>query len=64
MLAKLLSELGFHRCASDHALYVSSVGRCILFLWVDDLLIFSTKERLGPLVDKILSKFDGRDMNE
>ena len=42
-LAKLLSELGFERCASDPALYVSKVGWCFIFLWVDDLVIFSAK---------------------
>ena len=49
VLAKLLSELGFNRCASDPALYVISVGRCIIFLWVDDLLIFSTKGTNGSI---------------
>ena len=43
---------------------MSKVGRCFIFLWVDDLLIFSEKELLQPLVDKILATFDGRDMKE
>ena len=43
-LAKPLSELGFDRCHSDHALFVSKVGRCFIFLWVDHLLIFSEKQ--------------------
>ena len=35
VLAKLLSDLGFERCASDPASYVSKFGRCFIFLWVD-----------------------------
>ena len=63
-LAKWLSDLGFERCASDPALYVSKVGRCFIFLWVDDLLIFSAKDQMQPLVDQILTSFEGRDLNE
>ena len=40
------------------------VGKCFIFLWVDDLLIFSEKELLQRLVDKILATFDGRDLKE
>ena len=40
-LVELLSEIGFDRCDSDPALLVSKVGRCFIFLWVDDLLIFA-----------------------
>ena len=61
---ELLSEIGFDRCHSNPALFVSKVGRCFIFLWVDDLLIFSEKELLQPLVDKILATFDGRDLKE
>ena len=63
-LAKLLSDLGFEGCASDPALYVSKVGRCFIFLWVDDLLIVSAKDQLQPLVDKILTTFEGRDLKK
>ena len=63
-LVKLLSEFGFDRCHNDPALFVSRVGKCFIFLWVDDLLIFSEKELLQPLVDKILATFDGRDLLE
>ena len=63
-LVELLSELGFKRCHSDPALFVSRVGKCFIFLWVDDLLIFSEKQLLQPLVDKILSTFDGRGLKE
>ena len=63
-LEKLLSDLGFERCASDPALYVSKVGRCFIFLWVDDLLTCCAKDSMQPLVDKILTTFEGRDLNE
>ena len=63
-LVELLSEIVFDRCHCDTALFVSKMGRCFIFLWVDHLLIFSEKELLQPLVDKILAKFDGRDLKE
>ena len=63
-VAKLLSDVGFERCASDSALYVSKVGRCFIFQWVDDLFIFSAKDQLQPLVDKILTTFGGHDLKE
>ena len=63
-LAKLLSNSGFERCATDPTLYVSKVDRCFIFLWVDDLLIFRAKDHLQPLVDKILPTFEGRDLKE
>ena len=61
-LVVLLSELGFDRCHSDPALFVSKVGTCFIFLWVDNLLIFSEKKLLQPLVAKFLATFDGRDL--
>ena len=51
-LAQLLSDLGFERCASDPALYVSKVGRCPIFVWVDDLLVFSAKDPLQRWSEK------------
>ena len=64
-LAKLLSDLGFERCVSDPALYMSKVVRCFIFLWVDDLLIFSAKDQLQPLDGKkILTTSEGRDLKE
>ena len=63
-LVELLSETGFDRCHSDPALFVSRVGKCFIFPWVDDLLIFSEEKLLQPLVDKILATFDGRDLKE
>ena len=43
---------------------MSKASRCFIFLWVDDLLIFSAKDQVQPLVDKILTTFEGRDLNE
>ena len=63
-LVEVLSEIGVDRCHSNPALFVRRIGKCFIFLWVDDLLIFSEKELLQPLVDKILSTFDGRDLKE
>ena len=63
-LVVLLSKLGFGRRHSDPALFVSRVGKCFIFLWVDDLLIFSEKKLLQALVDKILATFDGCDLKE
>ena len=40
------------------------MGRCFIFLWVDDLLIFSEKQYLQPLVDEILQVFEGRYLKE
>jgi len=45
-------------------LYVSKVGRCLIFQWVDDLFIFSVNDQLQPLVDKILTTFGGHDLKE
>ena len=63
-LVVLSSELSFDRCHSGPALFESNVGKCFIFLLVDDLLIFSEKKLLQPLVDRILAKFDGRDLKE
>ena len=63
-LVELLYEIDFDRCHSDPALFVSRVGKCFIFVWADDLPIFSEKELLQPLVDKILSTFEGRDPKE
>ena len=63
-LFELLSELGFDRCHSDPAWFVSRVGRCFIFLRVDDLLIFSEKKLRQTLVDCILATLDGRNLKE
>ena len=43
---------------------VSKVGRCFIFPWVGDLVIFSEKKCLQPVVDEILKTFEGRDLKE
>ena len=42
MLAQLLRDLDFVRCHGDPALYVRKYGRCSIFIWVDDLFMFTT----------------------
>ena len=63
-LVVLWSKLGFDRCHSDPTWFVSIVGNCFIFLWVDDLLIFSEKKLLQLVVDKILATFDSRNLKE
>ena len=60
VLAELLRDLAFVRCHSDRALYVRKHSRCIIFIWVDDLLIFTTPDVMKPLCDQILARFKGR----
>ena len=64
VLAELLRDLDFVRCHSDPALYVSKYGRCIIFIWIDDLFIFTTHEVMKPLCDQILARFKGRSEGE
>ena len=64
VLAELLRVRDFVRCHSDPALYVRKYGRCIIFIWVDDLLIFTTHEVMKPLCDQILARFKGRSEGE
>ena len=56
--------MDFHRYHSDPTLFVGRVGKCFIFLWVDDLVLFSEKKLLQPLVDKTLATFDGLDLKE
>ena len=60
VLAQLLRDLDFVRCHSDPALYVRKYGGCIIFIWVDDLLIFTTHAVMKSLCDQILARFKGR----
>ena len=46
VLAELLHDLDFVTCLSDPDLYV----RCIMFIWVDDLLIFTTPDVMVSMV--------------
>ena len=64
VLADLLRGLDFVRCHGDHVLYVSKYGRCIIFISVDDLPIFTTHEVMKPLCDQILARLRGRSEGE
>ena len=64
VLAELLRDLDFVRCRSDPALYICKYGRCIILIWVDDLLIFTTADVMKPLCDQILARFKGRTEGE
>ena len=59
-----MRDLYFFRCHSDPALYIRKYGRCIIFIWVDDLLIFTTADVMKPLCDQILERFKGRSEGE
>jgi hypothetical protein len=63
-LVRILAELDFVCAHADSGLYVRKHGRCFIFLWVDDLFIFSRCDGLQELVDIILEKFEGRDLGE
>ena len=63
-LVKVLAEMGFVVSHSDPGLYVRKVGRCFIFLWVDDLFIFSSPAGLQDLIETILTKFEGRDLGD
>ena len=43
---------------------MTRVGKFFVFLWVDDLLVFSEKKSWQPRVDRILATFDGHDLKE
>ena len=58
--AESLRDLDFVRCHSDPALYVRKYGRCIIFIWVEDLLIFTIPDVLKSLCDQILARFKDR----
>ena len=63
-LVEVLAELDFYCAHADSGVYVKRSGRCIIFLWVDDLFIFSYTVGLQELVDLLLTKFEGRDLGE
>jgi len=63
-LARTLAKMGFHRSAADPALYVRAHGRCFVFLWVDDLFIFSQPTGLQELIQEVLTVFEGRDLGD
>ena len=64
VLAELLRDLDCVRFYSDLALYVCKYGRCIIFIRVDDLIIFTTADVMKPMCDQILARFQGRTEGE
>ena len=64
MLVSLLHYLDFVRSHSYPALFISKYGRCFIFIWVDDLLVFTTADVMDLLCAQILSKVKGRSDGE
>ena len=59
-VGKLLHDLDFVSSHSDPALFIRKYGRCLIFIWVDDLLFFTTADVMETLCAQILSRFKGR----
>lgn len=51
-----LMSIGFERTVSDHCVYFQQ--GTILLLWVDDILLFGSKDKNHQIHDKIASTFD------
>ena len=64
VLVRLLHDLDFVRSHSDPALFIRKSGRCLIFIWVDDLLVFTTADFMEALCAQILSRFKGRSEGE
>ena len=60
VLVNLLHDLDFVRSHSDPALFMRKYGRCFIFIWIDDLLVFTTADVMETLCAQILSRFKGR----
>ena len=60
VLVSLLHDLDFVRSHSDPALFILKYGRCFIFIWVDDLLVFKTADVMETLCAQILSRFKGQ----
>ena len=63
-LVEVLAELGFTPAHADSGLYVRKVGRCFIFLWVDDLFIVSEPKGLEEVCHLILERFTGRNLGD
>ena len=61
-LIAALDEVGFTTASADSGLYISKVGRCFVFIWVDDLFIASSPAGLHDVVNPILKKFKGKNL--
>ena len=64
VLVSLLHDLDFVRSHSDPALFIRKYGRCLIFIWVDDLLVFTAADVMEALCAQILSRFKGRSEGE
>ena len=64
VMAELLRELDCVRFHGDPACDSHRYGRCIIFIWVDDLLVFTTADVIKPLCDQILARIKGRTEGE
>ena len=64
VLVSFLHDLDFVRSYSDPALFIRKYGRCFIFIWVDDLLVFTIADVMETLCAQILSRFKGRSEGE
>ena len=64
VLAELRRDLDFVRCSHHPALDIRKYGTCIIFIWVDDPLVFRNADVMKPLCDKILARLKGRTEGE
>ena len=64
VLVSLLHDLDFVRSHSDPALFIRKYGRCFIFIWVDDLLVFTSTDVMETFCAQILSIFKGRSEGE
>ena len=51
--AKVMTELGFHRCKTDSNLYCRKSTELYVLRYVDDLLVCGTPERTKEFTDKL-----------
>ena len=61
---QLLYELDFVYSHIDPALFIRKHIRCFIFMWVDDMLVFTTEDVMETLCAQILSRFKGRSEGE
>ena len=64
VLVSLLHDLDFVRSHNDLAMFIRKYGRCLIFIWVDDLLVFTTADVMEAICAQILSRFKGRSEDE
>ena len=64
VLVSLLHDLEFVRSRGDPALFTRKYGRFFIFIWVDDLLVFTIADVMETLCAQILYRFKGRSEGE